>query len=45
MGEYTYLVGLVVFGVILFTAGMIAAGRERRAHRRDGGSAPQVPAG
>jgi hypothetical protein len=34
MGDYTYLVGLVIWGVILGTIGLITAGRERRAHQR-----------
>jgi len=32
MGEYTYLVGLVIWGVILGTIGLVAASRERRSH-------------
>jgi len=31
MSEYTYLVGLVVMGLLVFAVGMIAAERERRA--------------
>jgi hypothetical protein len=34
MGEYTYLVGLIIMGLVVFGFGMAAAGRERRAHRR-----------
>lgn len=30
-GQYTYLVGLLIFGAILGTVGLIAAERERRA--------------
>jgi hypothetical protein len=36
MGEYTYLLGLVIMGLVVFAFGMAAAQRERRAHRRDG---------
>ena len=36
-GEWTYLIGLVILGVIMGTAGWIAANKERRLHyaRRD----------
>jgi hypothetical protein len=38
VGEYTYLVGLVIMGLVVFAVGMVAAERERRARRRDEGS-------
>ena len=31
MGEYTYLIGLVIWGAILAVVGLIAAKRERNA--------------
>lgn len=30
MGEYTYLIGLIVMGIVVGTFGLIAASRERR---------------
>jgi hypothetical protein len=35
MGDYTYLVGLVIWGTILFVAGLVAAKRERAEARRE----------
>jgi hypothetical protein len=35
LGEYTYLVGLIIMGLVVFAFGMAAAARERRAYRRD----------
>ena len=37
MGEYTGLVGLAIWGLVMGTIGLIAAERERRAYRRDNG--------
>jgi hypothetical protein len=33
MGEYTYLVGLLIFGAILFGVGMVFASKEGKEHR------------
>ena len=35
MGEYTYLVGLLIMGAVVFAIAMAGIERERRAHRRD----------
>jgi hypothetical protein len=40
-GQYTYLLGLLVFGVILGAAGIVAAERERRARIGHGDAKPE----
>jgi hypothetical protein len=37
-GQYTYLVGLLIFGAILGTVGLITAERERRTHKTKPGA-------
>jgi hypothetical protein len=44
-GQYTYLVGLLIFGAILGAVGLIAAERERRARRLAERSPEQLPRG
>jgi hypothetical protein len=39
-GEWTYLVGLCILGAIVFTAGWIAANKERAQARHQGQSKP-----
>ena len=34
MNKYTYIVGLLVMGLVVFVLGLIAAERKRAAHRR-----------
>jgi flagellar biosynthesis/type III secretory pathway M-ring protein FliF/YscJ len=41
MGQYTYLVGLIIMGLAVFAFGMFAAERERRARGEHGASRPE----
>jgi hypothetical protein len=44
MGNYTYLVGLAIWGTILFIAGLIAAKHERaEARHKEGRSDSERP--
>ena len=38
MSNYTYLIGLAASGLVMFTVGMIAATRERRARQKTSGA-------
>lgn len=33
MNQYTYIVGLLIMGLVVFIPGLVAAERERAAHR------------